>query len=204
MISMRPIALLLFTLLGITGCQQTTGPNDSQPTPATVASLWQLDTSKSLITYISTKNGDIQEHNSLQFLSGLIDADKQVKLIIDLNSIDTNIEIRDERMRELFFETEDHPIATVSAHIDNNLPLMTPYNITANLNFKGIQQTYQSPVIIHSGGGEMMVTSADPVTVSAETFGLQPALEKLREIAGLNSISSTVQVEFKLHFKQSK
>lgn len=191
------VGFMLSILWILTACQQT--PKDTtQPPPVT--ELWQLDTNKSQITYISTKNGDIQEHNTLRFLSGSIDADKHVELHIDLNSIDTNIDIRDERMRALFFETEQYPTATVSADIADNLPLMTPYQINFTLTLKGQQQSFQSPVMIHSGGGEMMVTSAEPVIISAVDFGLQSALEKLRDIAGLNSISDTVQVDYKLHF----
>ena len=201
-------SLLLVTILLVTACQQTNGPNepqhDKQAQSPPVASLWQLDTTKSQITYISTKNGDIQEHNTLRFLSGSIDANKQVKLVIDLNSIDTNIQIRDERMRDLLFETEQYPTATVTADIEDNLPLMTPYPISYTLHMKDQGQVFQNPVMIHSGGAEMMITSAEPVTVSAASFGLQPALENLRNIAGLNSISPTVDVDYKLHFKQTK
>ena len=200
------ISLVLVTLLVITGCQQTSGPNnaeqDEKTSPPTA--LWQLDTQKSQISYVSTKNGDIQEHNSLRFESGSINADKQVKLVIDLNSINTNIEIRDQRMREKFFQTSQHPTATVTAEIADNLPLMTPYTISYTLHLKDHSETFQNPVMIHSGGGEMMVTSHEPVTVHADTFGLSEALEKLREIAGLNSISPTVEVDYKLHFKQIK
>lgn len=202
--SLLRLNLILMAILALNACQQTSLKETQEQTPPALENLWQLDTDKSQITYISTKNGDIQEHNTLRFLSGIIDADKHVELRIDLNSIDTNIDIRDERMRELFFETEVHPTATVSADIANNLPLMTPFDINYTLTLKDHQQSFQSPVMIHSGGGEMMITSAEPVTVSATSFGLQEALENLREIAGLNSIADTVEVDYKLHFKQIK
>lgn len=198
------LTLILLTLLTINGCQQTSQTKAEEPAQANDQALWQLDTEKSQINYISTKNGDIQEHNTLRFVSGSIDQQKKVELIIDLNSIDTNIEIRNQRMRELFFETEQYPTAKIEAEIDNNLPLMTAYPIDYRVTLKDQQHSYQSPVMIHSGGGEMMVTSAEPVTVNAETFGLNAALDKLREIAGLNSISPSIQVEYKLHFIQIK
>jgi hypothetical protein len=198
------LALILLTLLSLYGCQQTSQTKTDEPPAVAEQILWQLDTDKSQINYISTKNGDIQEHNTLRFLSGSIDQQKQVELIIDLNSINTNIDIRDQRMRDLLFETDQYPTAKIEAEIDNNLPLMTAYPIDYRVTLKNQQHSYQSPVMIHSGGGEMMVTSAEPVTVNAETFGLNTALEKLREIAGLSSISPSIQVEYKLHFIQIK
>ncbi|MCW8869241.1 MAG: YceI family protein [Proteobacteria bacterium] len=198
------LTLILLTLLTINGCQQTSQTKTEEPAQANDQTLWQLDTEKSQINYISTKNGDIQEHNTLRFVSGSIDQQKKVELTIDLNSIDTNIDIRDQRMRDLLFETDQYPTAKIETEIDNNLPLMTAYPIDYRVTLKNQQHSYQSPVMIHSGGGEMMVTSAEPVTVNAETFGLNTALEKLREIAGLSSISPSIQVEYKLHFIQIK
>ena len=202
-------ATIICLFLALVACQQTpqskSPPAKTDETPPSVEKvLWQLDTTKSQISYISTKNGDIREHNTLRFLTGSINADKEVQLIIDVNSIDTHIDIRNQRMRELFFETEQYPTARIETSIADNLPLMTAYPIEYRLTLKDQQHSFQSPVMIHSGGGEMMVTSAEPVTVNASTFGLEGALDKLREIAGLNSISPEIQVEYKLHFKQIK
>ncbi|GAA4821762.1 hypothetical protein GCM10011365_19080 [Marinicella pacifica] len=195
------IPLLILSVWLLQACQQTPVKTVK---PKDIQLLWQLDTMKSQINYLSTKNGDIREHNTLRFISGHIDTDKNVQLIIDLNSINTHIDIRDQRMREIFFETNQYPTAKVTAQIEDNLPLMSAYPINFTLNLKAHSREFQSSVIIHSGGGEMMVTSAEPVSVSVATFGLQKPLEKLREIAGLNSISPTVEVDFKLHFKQVK
>ncbi len=118
------------------------------------------------------------------------------------NSIDTSIEIRDQRMRELFFETDTYPTAEVTAEIENDLPLMAPYNIDFNFTLHGQSHAFQVPVIIHSGSADMMVTSAEDVILSATNYGLGSALENLREIAGLESINPQVRVSFKLHFKQ--
>src|SRR5690554_4597978 len=195
-----PKALLLGVFTILIGCQPSKPEAEIKPMAA--QPLWQLDTNTSRLTYINSKNNGIEEHNTLRFHSGTIDANRQVNIRIDLNTIDTSIPIRDERMRELFFETDTYPTAEVTANIENDLPLMTPYNINFSLHLHGHSQSFQSSVIIHSGGGEMMITSAEDVTVSAADFGLEPAIEKLREIAMLETIDPQVRVSFKLHFKQ--
>ena len=70
-------AAIICLFLALVACQQTP-PTKSPPvktdeTPPSVEKvLWQLDTTKSQISYISTKNGDIREHNTLRFLTGSI------------------------------------------------------------------------------------------------------------------------------------
>ena len=45
-------------------------------------------------------------------------ADGAARVEIDLASVNTGVEIRDERMREIFFQVADFPSATVTAQLD--------------------------------------------------------------------------------------
>ncbi len=78
---------------------------------------WDLDESNSSIEFISIKNNQISESHNFQKISGSITSEGLVNVTVDLDSVDTKIPIRDERMRNLFFETKLFPSATFSAQI---------------------------------------------------------------------------------------
>ena len=48
--------------------------------------------------------------------------------------------------------------------------------------------------------GGLRVIAAEPVLISAADFGLESGVEALREVAGLNVISTAVPVSFQLVF----
>ena len=73
-------------------------------TPIMVQAGWDLDQSNSSIEFISIKNNQIPENHNFQKISGNITSEGLVNVIIDLDSVDTKIPIRNERMRNLFFE----------------------------------------------------------------------------------------------------
>ena len=72
-------------------------------TSLTVQAGWNLDQSNSSIEFISIKNNQILERHSFQKISGNITSEGLVIVTIDLDSVNTKIPIRDERMRNLFF-----------------------------------------------------------------------------------------------------
>ena len=74
--------------------------------PIMVQAGWNLDESNSSIEFISIKNNQISESHNFQKISGSITSEGLVNVTVDLDSVDTKIPIRDERMRNLFFETK--------------------------------------------------------------------------------------------------
>ena len=51
-------------------------------------------------------------------------------------------------------------------------------------------------------GDRLLVTSSQPVVVDAGALGLDEGVERLREIAGLPSITPAVPVSFRLTLRQ--
>ena len=85
---------------------------------AQAAAQWELDSESSSINFISVKNSAIAETHSFASLVGYIGKSGNVQVSIDLNSVETLIPIRNERVRKLLFETADFPNATVAANVD--------------------------------------------------------------------------------------
>ena len=88
----------------------------SQP----VQAGWALDGGSSSLYYVTSKAAAVSELNSFGELSGSIADDGRASVSIMLGSVDTAIDIRNERMREIVFQVATYPLATVSLSADAN------------------------------------------------------------------------------------
>jgi len=172
------------------------------------AAQWELDNSNSSLNFISVKNASVAETHRFDTLVGFVGEDGTVQLAIDLASVDTGIEIRDERMRTLLFDTANFASANVIGKVDPAIlaalepgtVLNTDLEVTLSLH--GIEATVSAPVVvINEASGVLRVITSRPVMVSASSFDLAKGVAALQEVAGLNSISTAVPVTFHLVFK---
>ena len=168
---------------------------------------WTLNNDYSRLSFVSVKAGNIGEVHKFGQLSGLLNEDGQLSVEIELASVDTLIPIRDERMQELLFETQLFPTATFTAALDmtqlNELPVGSSMMLDVPGELKIRETTIRvSPqvMITRFASKGVLVNTLQPVLISADAVGLTAGVEKLREIAGLPSISSAVPVTFVLTF----
>jgi polyisoprenoid-binding protein YceI len=168
---------------------------------------WVLNGEKSAVSFVSTKAINVAEVHRFARLSGGVDGDGRVSISIDLASVDTSIEVRDERMRSMLFNTEEYSAAEVTATVD-------PDKIAGLAAGESVEMTVECTLSLHgntrplmldlvvtrSGASQLLVVSKKPVVVNAPEFGLGEGVEALREIAGLPSISLAVPVSFVLAF----
>lgn len=168
---------------------------------------WQLDSEQSALSFVSTKAINIAEVHRFGTLSGVVDDEGQVTISIDLTTVDTAIELRDDRMREMLFNTAENPTAEVRAQIDNDaLAALSPGQSTdmaleAMLSLHGTERPITMEVIVaRSGEDNLIVTTRKPIIINAAEFALGDGVEALRAIAGLPSISLAVPVSFVLAF----
>lgn len=171
---------------------------------------WELDSTKSAVNFISIKNNAVAEVHSFGDMVGYVSTDGKVQLNIDLGSVETLIEIRDQRMRELLFETVKFPSAKVTAEVDPKIiaVLAEGGTITTDLNFTlslhGAQQSLTVPVVlIGESEARIQVFTSRPVIVSAADFGLQAGIAALQKVAGLDAISTAVPVTVHLVFTRT-
>lgn len=189
---------ILHTLLLATALTSFSSQSESSP-------IWQLDTEASQLSYVSTKNKTVAENNTIQFQSGVIAANDSadhfdVNLTLDLATVDTQIPIRDERIKSHLFKTEEHPVATITAQIPKHLPINEATTLPFKLSLHGHDKTYETPVMIHKVKGNMVVTSYVPVLIHARDHGLNDGIDTLLSLAKLQAISYEVPVDFKLVF----
>ncbi len=176
-------------------------------TLAAPAFAWTLDSSASAISYVSIKNGDVAEPNVFSGLSGSVAEDGAAEVAIELSSVETYIDIRNERMREFLFNVADFPVATVSAALDmDDIADLAPGQtmetfFDLSLAANGEEVTYEALAwVTRVGEDTVRVDSKQPIIVYADELGYMAGLNQLREIAGLDSIERVVPVSFSLSF----
>ena len=172
------------------------------------AAEWQLDSDNSQLNFISTKKVHISEIHHFKDVQGRFDSQGELTLNVNLASVDTNIVVRDERMKKFLFEVEHFATATIFATIDTEViaaiaegasRLLT---VDATLDLHGEQKLLTMDVIVtRLVGAKLSVASVAPVIIDVADFSLVAGVEKLRELANLPSISYTVPVSFYLMFK---
>lgn len=168
---------------------------------------WTLDGDDSSLEFVSTKANAAAEVHQFRKMSGHVDDKGMAIIAIDLASVDTAVEIRDQRMREVLFETDSYPSATLKAHIDADRVAALDSGAHTKLAAEAILSLRDTELslmveleVARLSPGRLMVTGARPVIVNAGQLDLAAGVEKLREIAGLPSISPAVPVTFTLFF----
>lgn len=178
--------------------------------PASAFADWQLAGNDSSVNFVSVKKANIAEMHHFKSLSGGISDAGKAQLVIDLASVETNIPIRNERMQQMLFETAKFAKATISADVDAaKLKALKPgqtASISADItvDVHGQQQSEKATLQVTGlEGGKLLVTTGAPIVINAGNYKLLEGIEKLRQVAGLDSISPIVPVTAKLVFAQN-
>ena len=176
-------------------------------TQISFAATWQLNNSNSHVDFTSTKNGTISEDSKFTQFSGTISDNGQATVQVSLNSVDTRIALRDERMRELLFETARFPQATFTTKIDTKtmqeLSDNQPHTIEVDgtLDLHGVQHPIQTKVVAQQvNANTLQIKNAEPLVLNTNDYNMAAGVAALQKLAGLNNISSSVPVNFTLTF----
>ncbi len=169
---------------------------------------WKLNKQNSSLTFITTKNVSKTELQSFQEIKGQI-KNNVATLTVDLNSVATGIEIRNKRIKDLFFETKLFPQASVKIKLSNNkikkmeVGDVKNIELDAELNIHGVkQEVVVSAQVVFLKSNKLLVNSVKPLIVDLQNFKLLKGVNALREIAHLKSINTVVPVTFNLMFAQ--
>ena len=168
---------------------------------------WVLDNTNTAVSFVTIKSDHIAEINRFKQVSGTINEQGQAEVKIDLTSVDTLIPIRDERMQALLFKTETYTHATITAQLDASKldglasGQMMALELAGQLNLHGVDQEIKTTVTVSRlSDAKLLVASQKPIIINADKYKLANGVNKLREIAGLPSISYAVPVNFILSF----
>ena len=178
-----------------------------EPHAANAAPNWTLDPDASVLTYQSVKKNTIVETNKIRNITGTLSAAGDAKVTFDLNSVDTGVDLRNVRMRFLFFETFKFPTAELTAKVDPAAfaDLATKRRVKATLPFRlnlhGVDKDLEASVVVTMISDTMVsVASEAPVAVHVEDFGLLPNVDKLQQAANVTNIVPTASVSFDFVF----
>jgi polyisoprenoid-binding protein YceI len=171
---------------------------------------WSLDNSASTLSFVTVKADHVGEVHTFDQLSGSIDDRGNVEIMVELASVNTLIDIRNERMQNMLFETNLFPRAMITGDVDlASFVEMSPgASITAQVEFEldihGVSNSYNTELIVTRLANGVFASTSKPIIVTAASHGLVDGVEALREIAGLPSISRSVPVTFNVVFEESE
>lgn len=191
---MKKLPLLMSVLLGLS---------------SSAFADWTLLNDESSLHYVSIKSTNIAEMNRFKTLAGSVSEQGAVELKVDLSSVDTGVDIRDERMQAMLFDVAQFAQATVTGTVDleqvTKLEVGQTYtdSITLNLALHGLSKEVSSHVqVTRLADDKVLITTLEPVVLNAADYKLAEGLEALRVIAQLPAISPVVPVTYSLVFQQ--
>ncbi len=169
---------------------------------------WIIKESQSRVSFITIEQDDIAEVHTFKKIAGSVNDKGTANLSIDLDSVETNIDIRNERMRKFLFETVSNSSVAIST--DLNIETFNSLNagerilledLTFEISLHGISAELSSNMYVtRINADKVLVETAAPVLVHADDFNLGKGILKLRELAGLDSITPVVPVSASLLF----
>ena len=163
-----------------------------------------LVSEQSTVNFVSVKKGTIAEAHTINKISGSLSDTGELKISLDLSSVDTKIEIRDQRMKDYLFETSKFATATITASL-GKIPTqdgIKQVSGEAKLNLHGVSKVIKVDVSVMKSGNKLMAVSRLPIIIKADDFKLTAGIAKLQELAKLPSIATAVPVSFVLIFNK--
>jgi polyisoprenoid-binding protein YceI len=186
----------------------SSSPSSVSSSSSSIATAaWTLNTTNSYLNFATTKNTHNLEVHNFTAISGDISGAGMATLTIDLNTVNTGVALRDQRMRDLLFETVTYPTATVTVAVPATLisglavGQVASTDISASLNLHGVTGAITTRVSVQKlSASRVLVQSIAPVLVKAGDYSLTNGVEALRAAVGIASISVAVPVDFALVF----
>jgi OmpA-OmpF porin, OOP family len=172
---------------------------------------WVLNSSHSNVYLQTEKLENTIEKHRFRSLEGSVSRNGDATLKIDLNSLDTGIDLRNVRMRFLLFETFKYPSAIITANIDRSKlgelgsRSRITYVLHARVEMHGASKEFDIPVEIERiNDTTVNVSTVTPVAVAGEAFDFTRGINKLSEAMGGIRIVPSGSISFDLNFASGK
>ncbi len=171
----------------------------------TLASAWDLAAEDSVVSFGSIKNDFVGEAHTFSGLSGSVGNDGAVNVSIDLTTLNTNIDIRNERMAEHVFAGAAS--AEISANVDlAEIKKLRPgqsmqMEIDATMMLLGNEvDVFLDAYILRVSPSRVMVSTNTASYLSTEDLGVNAGIDVLQGLANLDSITRVTPVTLRLMF----
>ncbi|QHQ35469.1 YceI family protein [Algicella marina] len=176
--------------------------------PVMAEPAWVLDAETSKVAYGSIKKDRIGEVNHFGTLAGTVDDTGLVRVEIDLASVETYVDIRNERMREHVFGAT--PVAVLTSQIDlEALEAMAPgdtaiVDVDGMLAFVSAEvEIYTEAFVARLADGKALVTTDGMIMLGTEELAIDGAIDTLMGLADLPGITRVAPVTFRLVFDKA-
>ena len=158
---------------------------------------WQVGPG-SQVQFVSIKNNSIGEVSHFETLAGTVTDAGEVEVRVALGSVETNIGIRNERMKKMLFEVGLYPEAVITAQLDAEAGAAMSDGGVASvallIDLHGQTVTKDALLNVAVTDQGVTATTTQPILLTASEFGLEGGVAALQEVAGLNAISRVVPV----------
>ena len=175
---------------------------------------WNLNKQESAITYLSNKIligslFSIYEQNQFMDIDGHIGKNGQVRLVVNMKSVDTKIPIRNERIMEHVFKVSEYPQAVITLEAGKQLTDIGKmaasgvqvHEVQAELNMVGKTQMVAGEVTMTLlTPDKLLVQTVKPILLDTQGYDMGTGFEALKNIAKLFNIPTTIPVSFTLVF----
>ena len=158
---------------------------------------WQVGPG-SQVQFVSIKNNMIGEVSHFETLAGTVTDAGEVEVRVALDSVETNIGIRNERMKAMLFEVGLYPEAVITTQLDaGSMAVLSGgglTNVALQIDLHGQTVTKNAQLSVAVSDQGVNATTTQPILLSAADFGLEGGVAALQEVAGLNAISRVIPV----------
>lgn len=178
-------------------------------TGSAIAESWTLSSEGSRLAFGSIKKETVGEVHSFENLTGHVTADGAATIEIDLSSVETNIDIRNERMIEHVFKGIGSATITAQIEMDDVNGLAVGESTTTfaegMLSLVGTEVALEVELFaVRLSDTQVMVTTNDMIFLSTVDAGIDAGITKLMEIAKLPGITRTTPVTLRFMFNRDE
>lgn len=166
---------------------------------------WQVADNSS-IQFVSIKNDTIGEVSHFDMISGTVGDQGAVEVRVALDSVETNIGIRNDRMKKMLFEVGLYPEAVITAQLSPETVAVLGSSsgaavpVVLQIDLHGQVVSKDAVLTVSATEVGFSATTSQPILLNAAEFDLEDGVAALQSVAGLNAISRVIPVTVSLNF----
>lgn len=173
----------------------------------TLAIAWELSAEDSIVSFGSIKNDYAGEAHTFSGLSGSVSDEGAINVTIDLTTLNTNIDIRNERMGEFVFNGAATAEITAQVDIDEIKNLSAGQSMTTEVDATMMLlgnpvDVYIDAYVLRVSPDQIMVSTNTASYLSTEDMGVDAGIDMLQELASLDSITRVTPITMRLMFER--
>lgn len=169
---------------------------------------WKSVGDESLIAFGSVKKDVVGEVHTFGDVSGTVSETGDVAIAIQLGSVETNIDIRNERMIEHVFKGMD-AVAELTGSVDMDdvseleVGATTVTDFEGTLSLAGVTSDVETELFVaRLAEDRVLVTTSDILMLSTDDIGVNAGVDKLMELASLPGITRVSPATIRMVFEK--